>query len=266
MQDHPGAPGTARQGSTRIIVSTNDGGKATQPRAPGHERPPAALSAARHGRLSAATGAPGADVPLASTAGAPGQYCLSAAPRAPGHDVSLASPVRAPGHDRLSATPIATVSLPAGLRRLRQEVLPRVPATPNTLIYPHSQRDTARHSRANGFRACPTNPSSPMLRPSPCAAGGPQGGLDHPRSHRPAIPLPAHHPSSASCHPGTGPPAVLLHRRHGLPPPAPLPRSAHGRPPPLARQGQLDRAPLARRPIAGQHHLHGGAGRVRIGR
>ncbi len=150
MQDHPGAPGTARQESTRTIVSTNDGGKATQPRAPGHERPPAALSAARHGRLSAATGAPGADVPLASTAGAPGQHCLSAAP-------------------------IATVSLPAGLRRLRQEVLPRVPATPNTLIYPQSHRGTAqprathshcliRRSRESG-NPCP-----------PVATGGPQGG------------------------------------------------------------------------------------------
>ena len=131
---------------------------ATQPRAPGHERPPAALSAARHGRLSAATGAPGADVPLASTAGAPGQYCLSAAPRAPGHDVSLASPVRAPGHDRLSAAPIATVSLPAGLRRLRQEVLPRVPATPNTLIYPHSRATAASFPRQREIRACAHQP------------------------------------------------------------------------------------------------------------
>ena len=86
MQDLPGAPGTARQGRTRTIVSTNDGGKATQPRAPGHGRPPAAQRAAGHGRLSADSGAPGADVPLASTAGAPGQHCLSAALRAPGHE------------------------------------------------------------------------------------------------------------------------------------------------------------------------------------
>ena len=159
MQDHPGAPGTARQESTRIIVSTNDGGNATQPRAPGHERPPAALSAARHGRLSAATGAPGADVPLASTAGAPGQYCLSAAPRAPGHDVSLASPVRAPGHDRLSAAPIATVSLPAGLQ----------PAAPGSLAPRpcHSQHSDLLalplHRTVipapTGFRACARQPA-----------------------------------------------------------------------------------------------------------
>ena len=171
MQDHPGAPGTARQESTRIIVSTNDGGNATQPRAPGHERPPAALSAARHGRLSAATGAPGADVPLASTAGAPGQYCLSAAPRAPGHDVSLASPVRAPGHDRLSAAPIATVSLPAGLRRLRQEVLPRVPATPNTLIHPHSRANAASFPRQRDSGHAPTSPGAPRVVPVPLYSG-----------------------------------------------------------------------------------------------
>ena len=187
MQDLPGAPGTARQGRTRIIVSTNDGGKATQPRAPGHERPRAAQRAARHGRLSAALRAPGADVPLAMTAGAPGQHCLSAAPRAPGHerplaaqraagrdrlsaalpapgaDVPLATTARAPGQHRLRAAPIATVSLPAGLRRLRQECLPRVPANPRTLTYPHSQLDTA-HNRESG------NPRPPV------ATGGPPGG------------------------------------------------------------------------------------------
>ena len=149
MQDHPGAPGTARQESTRTIVSTNDGGNATQPRAPGHERPRAAQCVARHGRLSAATGAPGADVPPATTVGAPGQHCLSAALQAPGADVPLAIPARAPGQHRLSAAPIATASVPTGLRRLRQAVLPRTPATPNTLTYPHSHRDTAKNRAAS---------------------------------------------------------------------------------------------------------------------
>ena len=170
MQALPGAPGTARQGRTRIIVSTNDGGVATQPRAPGHERPLTAQRAARHGRLSADSGAPGADVPLATTAKAPGQHCLSAALRAPGHgkipaaqraarhdrlsaalpapddDAPLAATASLSSHHRPSAASIATVSLPAGLRRLRQECLPRVPANPRTLIYPHSHRLT-RHSR-----------------------------------------------------------------------------------------------------------------------
>ncbi len=207
MQDHPGAPGTARQGRTRIIVSTNDGGKATQPRAPGHGRPLAAQRAARHGRLSADSGAPGADVPLAITAGAPGQHCLSAALRAPGHerppaaqravdyhwsgarhpqvpgqgrfptaqraarhgrlsaappatghDVPLAVTAGAPGHDCLSATPIATAALPAHVSRLLQVTLPRVPATPNTLIYPPSQQNTANNRAASSHT--PTYPQS----------------------------------------------------------------------------------------------------------
>ena len=194
MQDLPGAPGTARQGRTRTSVSTNDGGVATQPRAPGHGRPLAAQRAARHGRLSAASEAPGADVPLATTARAPGQHCLSAAPRAPGHgrplaaqcaaghdrlsaalqapgaDVPLATMTRAPGQHRPSAASIATVSVPAGLHRLRQECLPRVPANPRTLTYPHSRglnrhsHRLDRHSRESG------NPRPPV------ATGGPPGG------------------------------------------------------------------------------------------
>ena len=265
MQDHPGAPGTARQGRTRIIVSTNDGGKATQPRAPGHDRPrTASFDAARHGRPRATPRAPGADVPPATTAGAPGQHrlsavpsapdhrsrarhktapghgrplaalcavrhdrpcatprapgadvppaitaeapgqhCLSAVPpapdharsdarhqrapghgrplaassdavrhdrpratlRAPGADVPLATTAGAPGQHRLSAVANATVALPAGQRRLRQVILPRTPATPRTPTYPHSYRDTA-HSYTTDFRAIP----------SPSTAGGPQGG------------------------------------------------------------------------------------------
>ena len=207
MQVHPGAPGTARQGRTRsIIVSTNDGGNATQPRAPGHERPRAALRAARHGRLSAALRAPGADVPLAITAGAPGQHCLSAAPRAPGHerplaaqraagrdrlsaalrapgtDVPLATTARAPGQHRLRAAPIATVPSPAGLCRLRQRVLPRVPANPRTLIYPHTRQDTAQNRakhahRLNRHSCSPPRHSRFRGNPRPpVATGGPPGG------------------------------------------------------------------------------------------
>ena len=316
MQDLPGAPGTARQGRTRTIVSTNDGGKATQPRAPGHERPLAAQRAARHGRLSAALRAPGADVPLAMTAGAPGQYRLRAVPsapdhdrsrarhtmapghgrplaalsaarhdrpratprapgadvplataarapgqhrlsaaqwapdhfrsrpapmapghgrplaassdvaghdrpratlRAPGADVPLASPVRAPGHDRLSAAPIATVSLPAGLHRLRQEVLPRVPATPNTLIYPHSRANAASFPRQRDSGHAPTNPvGAPHVAPVPLRSGVTTGGpvsrpshahtdlLSHLTTHQvhPAIQVPARPRSCSTA--GTG--------------------------------------------------------------
>ena len=211
MQVHPGAPGTARQESTRTIVSTYDGGNATQPRAPGHERPRAASRAARHGRLSAATGAPGADVPPATTAGAPGQYRLSAAPRAPGHGRPLAAP-RAAGHDRLSAAtgapgadvppattagapgqhrlsaaPVATVSSPAGKRRLRQVILPRVPATPNTLTYLHShhtaETNRAAYRQASTYRHSRSTASS--LRRKPQSSPRPAAGR---RADAPSLP------------------------------------------------------------------------------
>ena len=193
LQDHPGAPGTARQGPTRIIMLVNSGGTATQPRAPGHERPRAALRAARHGRLSAALRAPGADVPPATTAGAPGQYWLSAALRAPGHgrpsaaqraaghdrlsaelpapgaDVPLAIAAGAPGQHRLRAAPSATAPAPARVYRLRQVILPRTPATPNTLTYPHSHQDTAHtlstHSQRPNRRSRPLNRHSRVRRP-----------------------------------------------------------------------------------------------------
>ena len=249
MQDHPGAPGTARQESTRTTVSTYDGGTATQPRAPGHERPHAALRAARHGRLSAASTAPGADIPPATTAGAPGQYCQSAALLAPGHerpraalratrhdrpraatrapgadvppataagapgqyrlraallapgherpraalratrhdrpraatrapgaDVPLVTVAGAPGQHRPSAVAIATVASPAGSHRLRQVILPRTPATPNTLTYPHAHQDTI-HTRTMDRRVTKHAQSRESANPRPpVATGGPQGG------------------------------------------------------------------------------------------
>ena len=250
MQDLPGAPGTARQGRTRTIVSTNDGGVATQPRAPSHERPLAAQRAAGHGWLSAALEAPGYDVPLATTARAPGHNCLSAASRAPGHgrplaaqraagrdrlsaalrapgaDVPLATTARAPGQHRLRAAPIATVPSPAGLRRLCQGVLPRVPANPRTLIYPHSHR-LNRHSRFPPRRSRESGNPRP-----PVATGGPPGGYapatcaaySHTSLYRsphtthqvhPAIQVPPHPRScSTAC---TG----LSHHHHPRAPPQP---------------------------------------------
>ncbi len=242
MQDHPGAPGTARQESTRTTVSTYDGGTATQPRAPGHERPRAALCAARHGRLSAASTAPGADVPLATAAGAPGQYCQSAAPRAPGHgrplattagescrdrlsaallapgvDAAPAIAAGAPSQHRPSAAPLATVSSPAGQPRLRQAILPRTPATPNTLTYPHS------HFTVSSLRLAPQSTPSPGA----CSGGGlGRGRLPaHPITHQvhPAIQV-LPHPRSCSTaamsclrqHPSRAPP------REGISPPLEL--------------------------------------------
>ena len=165
MQELPGAPGTARQESPRTIVSTYDGGTATQPRAPGHERPRAALCAARHGRLSAASTAPGADIPHAIPARAPGQYCQSAALKAPGHGRPLATMAGVSGHDRLSAASIATVTSPAGQYRLRQEDLPRTPATPNaTVVLPAAHR----HARHRPHRVPPRYQERAIPRKSEC--------------------------------------------------------------------------------------------------
>ena len=98
-------------------------------RAPGRGRPLAASSdTVGHDRPRATPRAPGADVPSATTAGAPGQHRLSAAPshdrpsvapsgvaehdrpratlRAPGHDVPLVTVARAPGYGRPCAAHI----------------------------------------------------------------------------------------------------------------------------------------------------------------
>ena len=269
MQDHPGAPGTARQGPTRTIMLVNSGGNATQPRAPGHERPLTAQRAARHGRLSADSGAPSADVPLATAAGAPGQYCLSAALRAPGHgrplaaqraaghdrlsaelpapgaDVPLATTAGAPGQHRLSAAPIATAPVPAGLRRLRQGILPRVPANPRTPIYPLSHQDTAAHNRAASSHA-PTYPQSrstassfsrqetgvkssfprkreSINRPSQVGSDGATYPQTHPTTHQvhPAIQVP---PRPRSC--STACTGLLLQHPSRAPP---RPPNSHSR-------------------------------------
>ena len=105
MRDKSGAQ-RAPAGSCLGITPADHGGAATTPRAPGHERPPAAQPAAGHGRLSAASTAPGYDVPRATMARAPGHDRLSAAQQAPGPDVPLATTARAPRRDRLSAAPL----------------------------------------------------------------------------------------------------------------------------------------------------------------
>ncbi len=254
LQVLPGAPGTARQGRTRTIVSTNDGGKATQPRAPGHGRPLTAQRAARHGRLSADSGAPGADVPPTTTAGAPGQYCLSAAlqapghgrplaitagvpcrdrlsaaPRAPGDDAALAATAMPPSHHRPSAAPIATVALPAGLHRLRQECLPRVPANPRILTYSPSHLNTAEIRTPRALPPTET-PSSTARSPLSTWWKGAGGEGRHPFSLSSGRPLTTHqvhpviqvppHPRSCSTadtgflrqHPSRAPP-TSTHRK-----------------------------------------------------
>ena len=187
MQDHPGAPGTARQGSTRsIIVSTNDGGNATQPRAPGHERPRTASSgAARHGRPRATLRAPGADVPPATTAGAPGQYRLSAVPAAPDHDRSDARHQRAPGHGRpLAALSAAWHDRPRATPRAPGADVP--PATAAGGTSASSECRGNRHRRLAG-RPAPAAPGN--LAPHPCHSQHPDLPALPPR-HRLIIPAP----------------------------------------------------------------------------
>ena len=174
--------------------------------------------------------------PFAISARVPCRDRLSAALLAPGAVVSSAVTAEAPRLHRLSAAPIATVALPAGPHRLRQEGLPHTPANPRTLTHSPAHQHTAhdyttnthhlnshsclphRHSRESG------NPRPPV------PTGRPQGG------QRPVRSLPwsllrgragegaTTHPPSASCHPSTALPAALLHRAYGLPPPTPLPR------------------------------------------
>ena len=223
----------------------NDGGTATQPRAPGHERPfTTSTGAAKHGRPSAATRAPGADVPPAIPAEAPGQYRLRAAPSvpvldrsrlvqtAPGHgrplaassdvvghdrpratltapsvDVPLATTAGAPGQHRLRAVANATVALPAGQPRLRQECLPRVPANPRTHTHSLAHQHTAhtrtrrshslnRHSRFRG------NPRPPVL------TGGAQEG--YALATLP-IPLSFLHSSSSTSSLQLAPQSIAMH-------------------------------------------------------
>ena len=232
MQDLPGAPGTARQGRTRTIVSTNRGGVATQPRAPGADRR-LAMTAGAPGQhcLSAALQAPGADRRLAMTAGAPDQHRLSATQPAPGADAPLATTARAPGHYRLSAAPIATAPSPAGLRRLRQAVLPRVPANPRTLIYSPAHQDTALtrtvYRRATGYAQSRESRNLPLSTWWRGAGGGAQGEARHPfplssgrpqTTHQvhPAVQVPPHPRSCSTACTGFSP-----QRQSRAPPTAP---------------------------------------------
>ena len=221
--------------------------------APGHGRPLAALRAARHDRPRATPRAPDADVPPITPAGAPGQHRLRAVPaaldharsvarhqRAPGHDrpraassdvvrpdrpratltapgadVPLATTARVPGQHRLRAVAIATVALPAGPRRLRQESLPHNPANPRTLTYPLSYRDTAHNNATQSHH--PNHHSRLRGNPRPpVATGGPQGGQPHQTTHQahPAIQVPPHSRSCSTAatgfplnHPARAPPA-----------------------------------------------------------
>ena len=206
---------------------------------------------ARHDRPRATPRAPGADVPPATTAEAPGQYCLSAAhrasdhfrsrpaPRAPGHDrplaassdvarhdrprailrapgadVPLASTAGVPGQHRLRAVAYATVALPAGPHRLRQECLPRVPANPRTLTHLRSHLNTAHSHCLNRLSRESGNPRSPLLPLLQMLERGPGVRSTSLQAH-PAIQVPPYPRSYSAAHTG------FLSQRHPRAPPRP---------------------------------------------
>ncbi len=232
MQDYPGAPGTARPGNAGTAVPAACGGAAVQPLppAPDHTRSSAMPMplAPDHNRSRAAP------MPM---------------PQAPGHQRSDAASMASPGHAACGpvtagrSVPMATAPVPAQAGRRLQAVLPRVPATPGTLIYtqahrlnrhfrltPHHSRLTPRHSRESG------NPRPPV------ATGGPPGGYA-PATHAASTETRADHLSHSVTHQGH--PAIQVPSR---PPPVTAgtggPHPRHSRAPPTPAR----RKPTLRRP------------------
>ncbi len=211
MQDYPGAPGTARPGNAGTAEPAACGGAAVQPLppAPDHTRSRAMPMplAPDHNRSRA--------VPMPM-------------PQAPGQQRPAAASMASPGHTACGpvtagrSVPMATAPVPAQASRRLQAVLPRVPATPDTLIYTQAHR-LNRHSRASG------NPRPPV------ATGGLQGDdalatraaysetradhLSHSVTHQghPAIQVPSRPPPATA---GTGVPPQPPSR---APPAIPLP-------------------------------------------
>ena len=107
MQDHPGAPGTARKRITRTVVPAACGGAAAHQTAPGQEQPLVAPPVTRPDRPCATPQAPGYDVPQASSAWAPVHNRPRAAPSAPVPDRCRPAQT-APGQDRPPVAPPAT--------------------------------------------------------------------------------------------------------------------------------------------------------------
>ena len=152
MQDHPGAPGSARPGNTGTAVPAACGGAAVRSQAPDHNRSSAA------------------PMPMPM-------------PKAPDHHRSGAASMASLGHAGRGpafagpSVPLTTAPWPAHASRLLQVVLPRVPATPLALTYPQS------HSTTHHMHPAILAPT----RPPPATAGT---GFLRPRYSR-APPPPA---------------------------------------------------------------------------
>ena len=183
MQDHPGAPGSARQGNTGTDVPAACGGAAAQSQAPGHSRPRATPTpmpmpkAPDHNRSRA--------VPM---------------PQALGHTRSRAASMAPSGHAGRGpasagpSVPMTTAPLPACVSRLLQEVLLRVAATPHTLIHPQSRQNTAKtpHCEFPNFHRPPI-PLRHLPRAS-CPAGADPPAACH-RGHGLPTPTPLARPA-----------------------------------------------------------------------
>ena len=167
MQDHPRAPGTARQGPLGTDGPAACGGAAALSPAPGPPRPcatplplPMALDQARSSAAS---------LPMAPDQARSGAASLPL-PNVPGHadrDPAWAGP----------RVPLSTIPWPAGVRRLLSAVLHRVLATPGTRPA-HSSTDRLASA------ADPVSPAQPVPpRPPPTTAG-----TGYPRHHHSRAP------------------------------------------------------------------------------
>ena len=179
MQDHPRAPGTARQGPLGTDGPAACGGAAALSPAPGPTRPcatplplplplplPMALDQARSSAAS---------LPMAPDQARSGATSLPL-PNLPGHadrDPVWAGP----------RVPLSTIPWPAGVRRLLSVVLHRVIATPG--IRP-SYPPTTRFAPTAADPVSPAQPVPP--RPPPTTAG-----TGYPRHHHSRAPPTAAH-------------------------------------------------------------------------
>ena len=208
MQDHPGVPGSARQGNTGTDVPAACGGAAGQSKAPDHNRSGAALmpkvSDHNQRRCRAHAQGVGSQPIPRRAAGAGSRPILHRA------DAEGVGPQPAPRRVHGVARPRCPWP---GERRPKCADNHRPPAGPREPAVPGSLAPRRCHSPHPHLSAIP-----PKRREKPrCVL---------PSSPAAAIPL--RHLLGASCHSGAAPPAAC-HRRHGLP--TPLTRAAPGRPP-----------------------------------
>ena len=171
MQDHPRAPGTARQGTLGTDGPAACGGAAAQSPALGPTRPRATpMPPAPDHNRSRATSMP----MLPALDHSRSRATPMPMPNVPGH--ADRGPARAG-----PSVPLPTIPWPAGVRRLLPEVLHRAAATPCTRPFPQSLRaaapiravashlPTARLSRST---ADPGHPARQMPTRSPPTTAG----------------------------------------------------------------------------------------------